>query len=252
MSLLSADTVPNPCRAPTAMPLRRPGGSPRLGDDPIARRVLASRTWLIVSAKLVPIPTPERRATDLQRVGDVLRASATAQRLRDELSELGIAVLACLPKFSKSPLGHNSPTSYRLCECSTRFRARTGGPRRPARLRVRRVRSRPGRSPSPSRPVPHRRGPGAARCPVLSMNSCSASSRHMRRPSCLSASKRSSRASTTARSNSPISASRNAPSSSHRSSSRSCGESSVDALIGAVRQASTSRLGCGWAGRARA
>ena len=89
------------------------GGAERYRCQPApARRGpswLASPSQFIVSSELIGIPTPEGRAADPEGVGDVLRASTAVQGLGDELSDLGVAALACLPEFSKRPLRHNSP-----------------------------------------------------------------------------------------------------------------------------------------------
>jgi hypothetical protein len=76
----------------------------------IALQFLASRGRFIFSPELIGIPSPEGRAADLEGVGDVLRASTAMQGLCDKPSDLSVAALARLPEFSKSPLGHNSPT----------------------------------------------------------------------------------------------------------------------------------------------
>lgn len=106
----------------------------------IALQFLASRGRFMFSSELIGIPSPERRAADLEGVGDVLRASPAMQGLCDEPSDLSVAALACLPEFSKSQLRHNP---FYLLPCrggANRFRARTGSLRPSARSRGRRVR----------------------------------------------------------------------------------------------------------------
>src|SRR5207248_1392251 len=75
----------------------------------------------IVSPELIGVASPEGRAADLEGVGDVLGASASVQGLCDKPSDLGVAALACLPEFSKRPLGHSFRTYYRVAGALTGF-----------------------------------------------------------------------------------------------------------------------------------